>query len=565
MNEIIDILIENKVLQSSTKIAIGKNSGTSALNNNPELMGIVLNATAFLTKDHSLVSRLYCIIHNITQCPTCPTCNSPIVKFNSTTGFQRFCSAKCAQSNSQTKQTIANVNQSKYGGHPRQTDDVKQKQIQTNIERYGVSQPLMSEHIRNKAKQTSLEKYGTEYYQQSETGKKAVTNTNLDKYGVEYPFNSIEIQQKIRTQILNKYGVQSTSQLDWVKEKQLAKIKDRYQDIDTYECINNPDWLFDQHHTQSKTLTEIAFSLGLKDEKSISNKLTKFNIPILLNANRRSLGEQQVSSFLTEYNIEHNVNDRVILHPKELDIYIPDHKLGIEYCGLYWHSDKFKHSNYHRLKYEECKSNNIRLITLYEDEWTSNPELIKLKILSILGKDPREKVYARKGKIVEVSTKRKTKFFDEFHIQGSGPGSINIGLEYNNQLVACMSFIQQQNEVYVLNRYATKYNVPGGFSKLLSYFKTNYNWSQIISFADLRWSEGGVYENNGFTLDKILLPDYSYVMNGQRFHKFGFRRKALEKKLPNFDPNLSERQNCDNAGLLRVWDCGKLRYVMNNS
>jgi hypothetical protein len=564
MSEIIDILIENNILKSATKIATGKKSGTAALNKNATLLDMVLNATSFLTNNHSIVCRLYCIIHDITDCPTCPTCQQPIIKFNSTTGFQRYCSAKCAQSNPITKQKIAKVHHAKYGCHPRQTDEVKQKQAQTNIERYGVSQPLMSKEIRDKGKQTNVERYGAEYYQISDVGKGHINQTNIIKYGAEYPFKSPEIQQKVREQIFNKYGVQSTSQLDWVKEKQLAKVKDRYDDVATYYCINDPDWLFDQHHTQAKTLTEIAFSLGLKDEKSISNKLTQFNIPILLNANRRSIGEQQLSDFLTNYDIPHETNNRLIIQPKELDVYIPEHKLAIEYCGLYWHSDNFKPNNYHKIKYEQCKSNQIRLITLYEDEWKINPELIKLKILSILGKDPREKVYARKCIVVNVSTKQKTKFFDEYHIQGSGPGSINIGLQYNGELVTCMSFIKQQNGIFVLNRYATSKRVIGGFSKLLKHFKLSNNWTQIVSFADLRWSQGELYEQNGFKLDNILSPDYYYVVGNQRHHKFGYRHKLLEKKLPNYDPNLSEKQNCDNAGLVRIWDCGKLRYVINS-
>jgi hypothetical protein len=37
------------------------------------------------------------------------------------------------------------------------------------------------------------------------------------------------------------------------------------------------------------------------------------------------------------------------------------------------------------------------------------------------------------------------------------------------------------------------YNVVGGFSKLLSYFRNNYVES-IVSYADRRYSNGGVYD-----------------------------------------------------------------------
>ena len=565
MDNIIDILQKNKILLPSKKIAPGKKSGTAALKQNTELMDLVLNATNFLTSDYSLISRLYCITNNITKRPICPTCNIPILKFNSTLGFQKFCSAKCAQTNPETKQTISQNNKEKYGCHPRQTEEVKSKQKQTNLKKYGVEQPLMSEDIQHKSKLTNLKKYGTEYYQQSDIGKMQIKQNNIEKYGVEYPFKDNEFQQKIQKHIIEKYGVTSTMQLDWVKEKHLQSIKSKYQTNDVYNNLNDPDWLFDQHHTQSKTLTEIALLLGLKDEKSVSKKLIQFDIPILIHNQKRSIGETQLCDFLIENNIKIETNNRDIIHPKELDIYIPEHQFAIEYCGLYWHSDIHKTNNYHKHKLDLCNQQGIRLITIFEDEWNNNQELVKSKILTILGKNNQSTIFARKCKIVHVSSKNKTKFFDRYHIQGSGPGSISIGLEHNNKLVACMSFIKQKDNIYVLNRYATSNSIPGGFSKLLSHFKKNNEWNQVVSFADLRWSEGSVYDNNGFVLDKKILPDYSYIMNGQRFHKFGFRRKFLEKKLPKFDPNLSERQNCDNAGLLRIWDCGKLRYIINNS
>ena len=186
--------------------------------------------------------------------------------------------------------------------------------------------------------------------------------------------------------------------------------------------------------------------------------------------------------------------------------------------------------------------------------------------LSILGKDDRVRVFARKCKIINVPLDQKRKFFDEYHIQENGPGSISIGLEYNNNLVACMTFIVQPNGVMNLNRYATACQVVGGFSKLLKHFQSHYEWNEILSFADLRWSEGNMYNQNGFTLDKILPPDYEYVdlTSMQRIHKFNFRHKNLPKMLGKlYNPSWSETQNTYNAGWYKIYNCGLLRYVVN--
>ena len=66
---------------------------------------------------------------------------------------------------------------------------------------------------------------------------------------------------------------------------------------------------------------------------------------------------------------------------------------------------------------------------------------------------------------------------------------------------------------YELSRYATtsQYRIIGGFSKLLSYFKNNYKWSKLITYADKRWSNGDLYKKTGWNLIRISKPSYSYI------------------------------------------------------
>ena len=98
-----------------------------------------------------------------------------------------------------------------------------------------------------------------------------------------------------------------------------------------------------------------------------------------------------------------NTNLLKKLNGKELDVLIRDKNLAIEYCGLYWHSNfGGKDKNYHYEKYKLCKDRGIRLITLYEDEWNLKKELVKCKLLHILGKTEKAKIYARNCKIVSL-------------------------------------------------------------------------------------------------------------------------------------------------------------------
>ena len=75
--------------------------------------------------------------------------------------------------------------------------------------------------------------------------------------------------------------------------------------------------------------------------------------------------------------------------PSELDIFIPELNLAIEYNGTYWHSHLRKNSNYHELKYLLCLQNGVNLLHIFEfenlDKWKrklklyfQNPEKYKI-------------------------------------------------------------------------------------------------------------------------------------------------------------------------------------------
>jgi len=118
-----------------------------------------------------------------------------------------------------------------------------------------------------------------------------------------------------------------------------------------------------------------------------------------------------------------------------------------------------------------------------------------------------------------------------------------------------------EDDVLNIIRYATAANVVGGFTKLLKHAEKVYSPESFITFADHCVSDGGLYESNGFVADKILSPDYMYVVKGERKHKFGYRLKRFQND-PEllWEPNLTERELAALNGLERIWDAGKTRY-----
>lgn len=287
-------------------------------------------------------------------------------------------------------------------------------------------------------------------------------------------------------------------------------------------------------------------------------------------ANQISKDENEICTLLSD--IEYKRHNRTILNGKEIDIYIPSLKLGIEYNGLRWHSEFAfgRDRNYHIGKLNDCNSKNVKLIQIFEDEWINNKEIVKSKIKHILGVDNNKpKIFARKCKVNLIDKNEAKLFLVNNHIQGFASASVYLGLYYNNILVSVMTFIEEEKNMWNLNRFATdiNYNVIGAGGKLFNYFTKNYSFNEIKSFADRRWTinpNNNLYTKLGFKFDKFTKADYTYynpkVEKYKRFHKFGFRKQTLHRKY-NLPLSMTETEMIKKLGYDRIWDCGLIKYV----
>jgi predicted nucleic acid-binding Zn-ribbon protein len=283
-----------------------------------------------------------------------------------------------------------------------------------------------------------------------------------------------------------------------------------------------------------------------------------------------SNSEQEVYNFIKEYypNTVNNIRNLILNSKRELDIYIPELKIGIEYNGVIWHSEKFDDDKYNLLNKTKIFNNlGIRIIHIFEDEWYYKQDIVKKKLLHILNKDNSEKIYARNCIIKEISSKECKDFLDINHIQGNDNSKYRYGLFNNDNLVAVMTFKKNNKSIeskdWELSRYATSTTVIGGFNKLFNYAKNNIGFNKVITFADLRWSDlnNNIYEKTGWIKEYITKPNYFYVGKGYtRIYRFSMRKNILKDKLDYFDPNLTEVENCAVNGYYRLFDCGSIKY-----
>lgn len=509
--------------------------------------------------------------------------------------YAKFCSAKCAADSPETHAARAATNLSKFGCvFPMHNPMLKAKQQAAIMEEYGTISPLGSKKVQDKIRNTMIDRYGVEHVSQSDAIQERAKQTNITRYGARKPFQSTQVQKQARHSTLTTYGVQSTALVPEIAQQQQATnlvrygVKKPFQSKDVQSKINlahlekfnasryskgmlgdetnqllNRDWLNLQHSTHKRPISEISLELGISPS-TVYAYLKKFDIPLLKLFT--STGQRQIEDFVRLVDPSIDTDTRKIIYPYELDVYSPKHKLAIEYCGLYWHSElNQRKADYHANKTKMCNALGIRLLTIFEDEWESSPELIKSMILHHMHQKQQARINARQCNVVTIPHYIAKQFLNQFHIQGDGPGSKVYGITTKSaqNLVAVAKFIDNGNGVWTLNRYASNGSVRGGFSKIIAFFLKNTTMCKtLVSFADQRWSQGNVYLTNGFTLDAELPPDYCWTDTHIRYHKFNFRHKMLEKKLKTYDPAMSEADNCRANGLAKIWDCGKLRFVL---
>lgn len=277
--------------------------------------------------------------------------------------------------------------------------------------------------------------------------------------------------------------------------------------------------------------------------------------------------EISINQFLQSENVELDSSYRKFPGVSEIDLISHQHKIGIEFNGLYWHSDLFKVNDYHKMKTSRMRDNGYRLFHIFEDEWLLKEAIWKSILLNSFGKSKRT-IHARKCTIKEVSYKDSKVFLSTNHLQGNCVSKIRLGLFMENELVSLMTFGNLRRCVgstaksgsYELLRFCSLLNttVIGGASKLFKHFLGISNAENIISYCDIRTGTGKIYEILGFSFVGETNPNYFYVRGQKRYNRFGFRKDVLIKD--GFDPDKTESAIMKERGYSRIYDCGSMRF-----
>ena len=277
----------------------------------------------------------------------------------------------------------------------------------------------------------------------------------------------------------------------------------------------------------------------------------------------QSSAEKEVVSYLCKLLGEEKIKTQVrsILKRQELDIYIPEHKVAIEYNGVYWHSEKAgKDRNYHFEKWKSCQDLGIRLIQIWEDQWLENPELVKRMIAQSLGKTPNlnpEKL------VTELSAEKALSFFLLNSFNTKVTGNIKLALKVaESGDIAAVIVLKRQKEGLCIVNFASIDKPAEDLKTLLLYVEKTYSPAFVAAIIDNCTGESTFFAKSGFTCAGRRPLDYRYSKNKQRVPRkeYTIERFKTDPAL-KFEINLSERELADLNGLNRIWDAGKTKWV----
>lgn len=286
-----------------------------------------------------------------------------------------------------------------------------------------------------------------------------------------------------------------------------------------------------------------------------------------------SKGETEVYEYLKSLGVD-DVRQTKYMGGYELDVYSDKHKIGIEYNGLYWHSElNGRSKSYHIDKTNYFEGKGIRVVHIFEDEWNNKKEIVKSKLKHLFGKFDGTRIYARNCQIKEIQPKLAAEFLNRYHIQGNDKSKYKFGAYYGDELVSVVTFSSKRISLgsshkdgeFELGRFCVSdnYLIVGILPKFISHFSKNLSVSKILTYADRRYSiKENIYEKIGFEYKGKTKPNYFYMNDySVRKHRYNFTKHKFVQM--GGDKELTEWENAVKLGFDRIWDCGSFRYEMD--
>lgn len=280
--------------------------------------------------------------------------------------------------------------------------------------------------------------------------------------------------------------------------------------------------------------------------------------------NVTSTWQSEIYEFVKSLCHDAILNDRNIISPYEIDIFVPSLNFGVECNGIYWHSEfanRFD-KNHSEKKRQIAKERNINIFFIFEDEWRDKQLLIKSMIRHRLGMS--DKIHARKCQITRCNTKDVKEFIKLSHIDGYARAKFAFKLTYNNELVGACTLRYanhgKNKTTLEIARICFKQNVcvVGGASKFITdvvNLSKSINVDYVMTYADNRLGGYNSYTNLGFSYVCDTVPRFWWTDFHSRYDRFKFRANKLN--------NLSEAEVAAKNNVHKIYGCSNSKFLLS--
>lgn len=338
----------------------------------------------------------------------CPVCGKETPFFKPSKGYQRHCSISCSLKNEETQEKMKSIRLERYGVENffqnkdilvkaeknAHTDIANEKKRLTCQDHFGVDNPAQSKEVQLKIQQTNYERYGSKAYNR-EKGK----HTMKEKYGSEYALQVSSIKRK----------QEETERIKWeyfAKENNYLLVQDLLRKYGS-------GWY------QSDLGKSVVIKIG---QQAFIKKEDLYKIEQYINDIHTSYSykEKELVDYIkTFYDGLLYENTRRVIGRAELDIYLPELNLAIEYNGSYFHCiENNTNKSYHLRKSMLCRKKNIRLVHVYEfEDFEQQKQLLKDLILGI---DNYPKNDFNKNNLIEEIPEPEIIYDKDYTIYGAG-------------------------------------------------------------------------------------------------------------------------------------------------
>lgn len=489
--------------------------------------------------------------------------------------FPKACSKEC--SNKLRSLNLKKSMKEKYGHeNPSQCEEFSEKRSQslkrvskesrkkreaTMTRRYGVKYAMQSEELKSKIRQTNIERYGTWNPAKNDEVRVKISErlkdpevqaryleTALENWGVKRPSMLPEVQSKMKETCIERYGTPWASQSEHVKQQISSSVKNAM--LEKYGVEN----YLQTDEGKQKVKNTFMKKYGVT---------CSFELPQFLNGSKNSAINKAFAKRLDDYRIEYK--QELHIQPYFYDFCLPKYKTLIEINPTYTHNTVGNHwgsgidKNYHLEKTLRGNEDGYRVIHIFD--WDN-----KDKILNSLMCE--HTIYARNCN-VEIETKTNTDvFLNNYHLQGTVRGQkVTLGLYFRHELVEIMTFGRpryNKNYEWELLRLCTlrNYKVIGGASKLFSFFRNNYSPNSVISYCDISKFDGSVYEKIGMKLDHTTMPAKVWSKDSKKVTDNLLRSRGYDQLFhTDYGKGTSNEELMLDHGWLPVYDCGQKVFI----